>query len=176
MVLDADRPFATDNARNLSSLQSQWITAGIVDATAAAADGALGVTERTFTAAAAIDNAVQILALPPSWVGIEIQLECATDNHDGILDVYVGRVDSDVARRICTLTWINGTQQGDGSGLELIDTITVTNEKWYGDIDSVTGAAEHIAGVFFNLYGYSKIMFHGHTTFDGDLTVKVAGA
>ena len=176
MVLNESKPFQEDNQRNLSTLQSDWITVGVIDATAGAADGALGVTERTFTAGKAIANAVILESIPASWNSIEVQFENATNEHDGVVDVYVGRKGSDVARRIMTLTWITGTQAGDGSGLEIIQSMAVSNEKWYSAIANVTGTdTDRIAGVLFDLYGYSKIMFHGHTTFDSDLTVKVAG-
>ena len=176
MALNDEASFVTDNERNLSTLQSDWTTIGIIDAAAAAADGALGTTERTFTDGDALDNAVSIQDIPASWNSIEVQFEAATNEHNGITDVYLGRKGSDVARRICTITWITGTQQGDGSGLELIQSMAVTNEKWYSAIANITGTdTDRIAGVLFDLHGYNKIMFHGHTTFDGDLTVKVAG-
>ncbi len=171
MALNAEKPFGTDNQRDLSSLQSEWVTVGTI----AAADGsALGVTARTFGSTSA--NAIELNSIPKSWNSVEVQFENATEDDNGIVDVYVGRVGSDIARRIFTIAWITGTQTGDGSGLELIDTMTITNRQWYGTITDIDGNGDHIAGVQFDLFGYNRIMFHGHTTIDSALTVKVAGA
>jgi len=175
VTLNKNRPFIDDDSKSLATLQSEWITVGVIDATAGAADGALGVTERNFSTSGILANSVQELAIPPSWNSIEVQLESATDDENSVIDVYVGRALSDVAKRVCTLTCTTGTQTGDGSGLKLVDTITVTNEKWYSAITVLSGVANHAAGIMFDLQGYSKIMFHGHTTVDGDLTVKIAG-
>lgn len=159
-----------------------WKSLGTMDATAGAADGALGVAERTYRIANALDNSVSLYPIPIDIDNLEFRFKGGTNGHDCTMDVWVGKLCGDYdceLFRACTLVVEIGAQQSYGSASVLFaDEITLSNEAWPGsDIEVVQSAdASNLhARLIFPTKSNDLILFHGHTAFEGDCIVEYSG-
>ena len=173
-------------------IQMHWISLGTLDATASAADSALGVAERNFQSLfpslAAIDNALYYY-IPRPLSAIEVRFELTTNNADVDIDIWKGWLARDPARhitedcdlkRLVTLDVICGQQDVYGTTRHFADTINISNDSTYGGIAKSGNAgdgytADHMATIQFDLNEANLIVFHGYGTFDEDCVVDVRG-
>ena len=80
-----------------------------------------------------------------------------SDGDDNVLNLYAMRGIADHYTRIATLTLKTGTQLYS-SGNRFVDTIVITNEKWYDTIEVINDAANGIARIAFNTHGHSNFV------------------
>jgi hypothetical protein len=153
-----------------------------MDATAGAADAALGVAERDLTSAKALDNSV-FYEIPQGWNAAEIRFLMTTNGANAVMDVWAGRLKPHPAggiselARVCTLDVECGLQQSDTGSLLYADEITVTNEQWLKALGVIQSGndTDLMARLIIDLCGYDVLLFHGHTTFAEDCQVEIAG-
>ena len=167
----------------LGSKKIPWWSAGILDATASAADVTLAVTERNFQSVVDLDNAV-VLFIPPAISAIKARFLITTDDHDVDIEIWQGKLakppdthpdgDCDLQRK-ATLDVICGTQDVYGTTKHFADTINVANDATEDGIDYSLPAAEHMATIHWDLKGDNLVVFHGFGTFDGDCEIEVTG-
>lgn len=160
-----------------------WTDIGTIDATAAAADAALGVSERTREIVTALDNGV-VYDIPQGTNALLVQFVGGTNGHNHVVDVWAGKRRDLTSRttdlcRVCTLDVETGSQVEADTALLFADEITLTNEAWPKDIRVVQSGndTELVARLFItDMCGYDVIAFHGHTAgFASDLHVEVSG-
>jgi len=181
----ANRYASKRHAQNviLHTLQLPWISKGTIDATAAAADSALGTTERTFQFIKSLDNAVYWL-VPYGINSLLARFLLSTNLADVDIDVWVGRiasdprldVDADVElQRLCTLDVVCGQQANVGATKLFADTINVSNDVSDHGVYVASPGDDHVAIMKVDLGGVNLIVFHGYGTFDEDCEVQVSG-
>ena len=160
-----------------------WWNQGTLDATAAAADAALGVTERFFQTVKALDNIVYYI-VPPVISSLDIRLSMLTANHAAIIDVWAGSVvkrPSDqpskncMLQRMFTLSIVAGTQQGITSTDLFADQIAPSNDVTLGGVGRVEPGANQLASAHFGIKGSNLIVFHGHTTCQSNCKIWLRG-
>jgi hypothetical protein len=168
------------------TVQSEWLSLGTIDATAAAADAALGVAERDYAGANALDNVVSKI-LPISWNVVEARFLLVANGSNVTIDVWGGRskkstIDTRVAEmaRICTLDVECGLQQTDNGSLLYADEIiitNITNNDWLKTVYAVQSAndSDLMARLILDMCGYDLLLFHGHTAFPEDCIIEIAG-
>ena len=83
--------------------QLGWETVGTIDAADGDGDGALGVTERDFATANALDNSI-VYYVPPETQTIEVRTYFTTNDEDGIIDIWAMRDGDTEMKRVCTMT------------------------------------------------------------------------
>jgi len=179
-----DRYLSRKHATNviLQSLQLHWLSIGTIGATAAAADEALGVSERTFQSVKDLNNAVCWL-MPYGINAIIARFLLSTDNADVDIDVWTGRIKSDPRadsladvdlQRLCVLDVVCG-QQVSSEGGRLADTIGVSHDVSKGGVYVAAPGDNHMAVMAVDLGGANVVVFHGYGTFDEDCEVQVSG-
>lgn len=157
---------------------------GTIVAATAAADGALGVGERTKTALDAITNGVTY-EIPRGINSLEVRFLGTTNGDNHTIDVWMGKRSSlgktvDLCR-VATLDVETGTQVATdtpSSALLFADEITLSNEAWYKDIRVIQSGndTELLSRLYISdTCGYDIIAFHGHTTFANNLQIEVSG-
>ena len=157
--------------------QIPWIRLGTIDATAAAADVALGVAERDYATNKALDNVV-VYRVPYGVNAMEARLLLTTADADVDLDVWAGRIDGAgdaEMSRVCTIDCICGTQDANDSTHHYADTLTLTNDNWLKAVAAIIPAENHQARIAFDLCGYDVVLFHGYGTFDEDTIIEITG-
>ncbi len=155
--------------------QLPWQTVGIIDAAAGNADAALGVSERDFATANALANCVSI-AVDQDISSAEIRAIFATDDEDAIFDIWGMRKGGLYMARICTVTAKAGQQYANADGsLVYADTLSLTNALWAATVASIIPGANHMARVILDMWSWKTLLFHGHTTFDENVIIQMAG-
>ncbi len=156
--------------------QLSWQVVGTIDATAGNADAVLDETERDYASAILLANSVAIVSGTDA-LAAEIRVIFATDGADAIFDIWTMRENGLYMTRICTITAKAGKQYANAAGsLVFADTLTISNEVWYTALAGIhNGGVDHIARVIFNKHGHKTFLFHGHTTFDEDAVIEMAG-
>lgn len=157
--------------------QIPWIRLGTLDATAAAADVALGVAERDYNTNKDLANIV-VYKAPYGINAAEFRFLLTTDDADVDIDVWAGRLDGSgdaELSRVCTIDCICGTQDANDATHHYADTLTLTNDEWLKTVAAVIPGANHQARLAFDLCGYDVILFHGYGTFDEDCLIDVTG-
>jgi hypothetical protein len=161
-----------------------WTSIGTLDGTAAAADGALAVTERTAAFVDALDNGV-VWDIPHGVNALEARFIQTTNSDNMIMDIWMGKRAADGTAdlcRMCTLDVECGTQdhKSSATGLHYADEATLSNEAWAKDLQVIQSGND--TELMVRLYiadtcGYDVIAFHGHTTATGnrDCEIEVAG-
>lgn len=80
-----------------------------------------------------------------------------TNGHSNVLNLYAMRGIADHYTLIATLTLITGTQIYSTGNL-FVDTIAISNEKWFDEIVVVSDEANGIARIGFNTHGFSNFV------------------
>lgn len=160
-----------------------WKNIGTIDATAAAADGALGVSERVRETLDALDNGV-VYDIPSGVNSLEVRFLGTTNGDNHTVDVWMGKrhpsENTDLCR-VCTLdveTGTNAVTDAGGATLLYADEATLSNEAWYKDIRVIQSSndSELMVRLYISdLCGYDVIGFHGHTACPNDLQIEVSG-
>ncbi len=161
------------------TIRQPWINIGTIDASAGAADAALGVAERDYTGAIALANVVSKV-IPEGINVLEARFVLTTNGVNVTIDVWAARLDNKRVgemARVCTLDVECGTQDADDSTHHYADEIIISNESWIKDVVAIQSGndTELQARLVFDLCGYDVILFHGHTTFSEDCIVEIAG-
>ena len=158
-----------------------WVNIGTIDATAAAADTALGATERTFQDIKDLANVVWFF-VPKAMSKLQYRMLLTTDDADVDIDIWSGKVSRDPGinptincclQRKGTLDVIAGKQEAI-SGKLFADTLTVSNEAAVAETVSF-GAADHMRINELSLGGDNLVVFHGYGTFDEDCQIEISG-
>jgi len=160
--------------KGVETAQLSWASVGTIDATAAAADSALGVAERDFTTANALANAVSYV-IPQEINYIEVRFILTTNEADVDIDIWAIRSADSEMCRVCTLDVICGQQDADDDTHHYADTCTVANNKWITTVSAIIPGTDHMARLVFDVCGYDRILFHGYGTFDEDCEIEVSG-
>lgn len=156
---------------------------GIIDGTAADADLALTITERTFQTIKGLDNDVYYI-VPASITNLIARFILTTDNADVDIDILIGTLkkdpdkDADIdcdLRLIGTYDVIAGTQVlAADSTKKYADTATESVDLSITGLTTKT-VAEGIAVVHIPVEGFNVIVFHGYGTFNEDCEIELAG-
>ena len=96
-----------------------------------------------------------------------------SDGDSNVLNLYAMRGTTDHYTRIATLTLTTGTQLYS-SGNRFVDTIVITNEKWFDTIEAISDAADGIARIAFNTHGYSNFVLIATTLNSSSIIVERA--
>ena len=153
--------------------QVPWSSLGQINRATAAADSALGATERLYSTAKLLTNTVSA-EIAPGINAIEVCFKHQANDDDSVVDFWAARTDSDDLKRVCTLT-LKGGAQTDGVNF-FADTITVSNNNWLKTVNASDNAGgDQLSTLWVDITGYSKVLFHGHTTADDDLQIEIAG-
>ena len=157
-----------------------FIYAGIIDATAGAADAALGVTERKLATVESLDNVV-VIKIPKTHNAIELRFLMTTNGANAVIDVWMGRADKKgnaALTRACSLDVECGLQDTENADYpHFADEITVTNDDWLKVIASVQSAndSDLMARLPFDTGGYGVVVLHSHTTCAENVRVEYSG-
>ena len=163
----------------IHTIREGWQRLGTIDATAAAADGALGVAERDFITNKDLDNVVY-KKVPLGINSLEARFLLTTDGANVTIDVWAGRNQQEnkiEMARVCTLDVECGQQDADDSTHHYADEIIATNKDWLKTISVVQSGndTDLQARLTFDFAGYEVILFHGHTTFAEDCIIEISG-
>jgi hypothetical protein len=162
------------NETILSSAHLPWLPIGTIDATAGDADDTLGVAERDFASAAALDNSVYVETLP-GMNALEVRFVLTTNDEDVDIDVWACRGINEM-RRVCTLDVICGLQNYTNATNHFAQTINISNETWRGGVSAISDDDDTMALFYIDdTLGYNRFLFHGWDTFDEDCIVEVSG-
>lgn len=167
------------NASNVvrQTLQIPFMSIGTIDATAAAADVALGVAERDLASAKLLGNVV-VWPVPYGINIVKLRFLLTTNNHTADIDIYTGCLDENgdaELMRLVTLDVVCGQQDANDATHHYADTINTSNEAWWEDVVVTAPGTDHQAQLQFDLFGCNVIVVHGYGTFDGDCIVEVSG-
>ena len=172
--------------QTVDTMETIWVTplggatTGTIDSTAAAADIALAVGERSFTLSKTLDNFVYA-QIRQGINAVEFRFKLTTNNADVDIDIYGVRTGDDNMIKIGTLDVIAGQQTefdstGTATGLVFADTITWSSTTLFlkTTYSAIPGVDQCARGVF-DACGYEYIGFHGYGTFDEDCAVEFSG-
>jgi len=160
-----------------------WVRLGTIDATAAEADEALGVTERTLQQVKDLDNILWWL-FPKAFSAVEIRFKLTTSDETADIDLYTGEVNKDPSldatvdcdlQRKATLDVVCGQQKAYDSALLYADTIEVSNDASGSTLMEMKPGTDHMAIIALDMRGSNLLVFHGYGTFDEDCVVEVKG-
>ena len=167
----------------LGTFSIPWFSIGTIDATAAAADITLAVTERNFQSVKALDN-VAYFFVPPAISALQMRFLLTTDDADVDIEIWTGKLVRNLSQnpnedcdlqRMGTLDVICGTQDVYGTTKHYADTAIVTNDAAEGGFNTSLPAANHMITKSFDLKGANIVVFHGFGTFDEDCEIEVSG-
>jgi len=167
----------------VGSKKIPWFSLGTINATSAAADVTLAVTERNFQSVKDLTNALYLF-VPPAISAIKARFLLTTSDEDVDIEIWQGKlaqdpsklstVDCDLQRK-ATLDVICGTQDVYGTTKHFADTINVASDVTEDGIDYSLPAAEHMATIHWDLKGDNLVVFHGFGTFDEACEIEVTG-
>jgi hypothetical protein len=162
-------------AQRIQMLHGIWWSLGSVNATAAAADSALGVTERLLSTAKLLTNSVSN-KISEQVLTLFLRFKSATNNAVATFDIWVSRKDSDDLVRVCTVAVTMGNQDA-GDGKKLADTITITNDtNWLGSVRKVEPGTDLQAALLFEPSGFDNVLLHAYGTCTEAVTVEASGS
>jgi hypothetical protein len=167
-------------------IQRPWGLVGTnMNATAGAADAALGVAERTYKIASALTNTVVLYPIPLFCDFLEFRFRGKTNGDNHVMDVWMGRLcgaDDTSIYRVATLDVEIGLQQSlaptETNYTLLADEITLSNEALWDTTGAVVQSlndSDLCARLVLPTQGQDLILFHGHTTFANNLKVEYTG-
>jgi len=174
LILAAVVCIAAVNQSTLETAQSGWVTAGTF---LAASDEPTTPNQanRTFALMAAVSK-VQVFTIPASWNAIILRNNSTTDGDTTVYDMFLMRGTSDHYSRVCTLTWMTGTQTSGTSGSEFADTLVVSNNTNTfhnaGIVVSPTG--NYIAEYSLDVAGCTSVAFVP-TTITNNAILEISG-
>ena len=168
--------------------QLPWTEMGKLLKASADNDGALGVAERTYVAAAALEgaNTAILYPIPAGYDYLSLRFRGATNGHDATVDVWLGRsqlidgVTNADLYRACTIGVEIGTQVATGAATGytlLADELTVSNATTQSPIANAAAYqsandSELMAQVVLPPAGCDILVVHGHTqTWGGNIAV-----
>ena len=166
----------------IHTIRQPWINIGTIDATAGAADAALGVAERDYVSAIALANVVSKV-LPLGINSLETRFLLTTNGANVTIDVWAVRLNNlkqGEMARVCTLDVECGTQVTDhATATKYADEIILSNNtaQWPKTPVVIQSGndTELMARLIFDMCGYDAIVFHGRTTFAEDCIVEISG-
>jgi hypothetical protein len=164
-----------------------WNELATLTKTQADADGALGVSERTYAAAYALraTNCGILYPIPSGADYLTFRFRGKTNGGNHTIDVWMGRmatidgVKNADLYRVATLDVEIGTQVAVGSPTNftlLADEITVTNATTQSPVANAAAYqsandSEFMAQLVIPPAGNDLLVFHGHTAFAADIKV-----
>jgi hypothetical protein len=148
---------------------------GYLDATASAADSALGVTERNIGATNAALANICIYTVPSGCNALMVRFISLTADADFDVDVYLSTNDSLNLVKIGTLDIITGTQDVYGTSNNFADTCNVSASALCTMTSTVSAAEGCVVLEVGDLKGFDRVVFHGYGTFDENLIIQVKG-
>lgn len=160
-----------------------WFNKGTIDATAATADAALGVAERTFQSVKDLTSVVYYY-VSPGISSLDVMFSLLADDDDADIDIYTGNLAKDpshepdedcLLQRLATLDVIAGQQQGVIATDLFADTINVSVDATLNGMGTRIPGANHAASLHWDLKGANIIVFQGYGTVDSDTKIWLKG-
>jgi len=159
----------------LETTQITWIDLGDITASQAAP----AVTARAYATVAALGaTKVKLWDIPLGYNCIEIRFSTNAASDDHVVDVLVASGEDHFVR-VATLALEGRSQTAPATARPsagvFVDTITISNKAWHGDMEVVQAeATDYIARFTMDLMGYDKIVFHA-TTLKASGTITIEG-
>ena len=139
---------------------------------------ALAVSARDYVSVEALSPAKTAIYTPnPGAKEAEARFITPADSDDWVIEQYAARGAYDHYVRMATLT-LEGGPQVHSTGKVFCDTVTPSNEAWYGNLpaaEEIQTASDFIGRYHWKLNGYARFLFIASTIVAGKiLEVEVA--